>query len=58
MAFDFKGNVKNTYNLSVWLLLDFFCSGILLYVLLSLFLCFISILYLDLYVFKDDASIS
>ena len=39
MAFDLKGNVKNTYNLSVWLLLDFYCSGILLYVLLSPYLC-------------------
>ena len=38
-------------------LLDFFCSGIQFYVLLSPYLCFISILYLDLYVFGDDALI-
>ena len=30
-------------------LLDFFCSGIQFYVLLSPYLCFISFLYLDLY---------
>ena len=30
-------------------LLDFFCSGIQFYLLLSLYLCFISFLYLDLY---------
>ena len=35
---------------------DFFCSGIQLYVLLSSYLCFMSFLYLDLYVFGDDAS--
>ena len=39
-------------------LLDFFCSGIQLYVLLSAYLCFISFLYLDLYVLGDDALIS
>ena len=41
-------------------LLDFFCSGSPLYVLLMLipYLCFISFLYLDLYVLGDDASIS
>ena len=38
-------------------LLDFFCSGIQL-ILLSPNLCFISLLYLDLYVLEDDASIS
>ena len=38
-------------------LLDFFCYGIQLYVLLSPYLCFISFLYLDLYVL-DDALIS
>ena len=38
--------------------LDFFCSGIQLYVLLSPYLCFISFLYLDLYVLGDDAWIS
>ena len=39
-------------------LLDFFCSGIQLYLLLSPILCFISLLYLDLYVLGDDALIS
>ena len=38
-------------------LLDFFCSGIQFYLLLSPYLCFISFLYLDLYVL-DDALIS
>ena len=37
-------------------LLDFICSGILFYLLLSPYLCFISLLYLDLYVL-DDAMI-
>ena len=39
-------------------LLDFFCSGIQFYLLLSPYLCFISFLYLDLYVLGDDALIS
>ena len=39
-------------------LLDFFCSGIQFYLLFSLYLCFISFLYLDLYVLGDDALIS
>ena len=39
-------------------LLCFFYSGIQLYVLLSPYLCFISFLYLDLYVLGDDARIS
>ena len=39
-------------------LLDFFCSGIQFYSLLSPYLCFISLLYLDLYVSGDDALIS
>ena len=39
-------------------LLDFFCSGIQLYVLLSPYLCFISFLYVDLYVLGDDVLIS
>ena len=38
--------------------LDFFCSGIQFYLLLSPYLCFISFLYLDLYVLGDDALIS
>ena len=36
-------------------LLDFFCSSIQFYVLLSPYLCFISLLYLDIYVLGDDA---
>ena len=39
-------------------LLDFFCSGIQFYLLLSLYSCFISLLYLDLHVVGDDALIS
>ena len=39
-------------------LLDFLCSGIQFYLLLSPYLCFISFLYLDLYVLGDDALIS
>ena len=34
--------------------LDFFCSGIQFYLLLSPYLCFITFLYLDLYVLGDD----
>ena len=39
-------------------LLDFFFSGFQLYLLLSPYLCFISLLYLDLYVLEDDTLIS
>ena len=39
-------------------LLDFICSSIQFYLLLSPYLCFISLLYLDLYVLGDDALIS
>ena len=39
-------------------LLDFFSSGIQFYSLLSPYLCFISLLYLDLYVLGDDALVS
>ena len=39
-------------------LLDFFCSGNQFYLLLSPYICFISLLYLDLYVLGDDALIS
>ena len=39
-------------------LLDFFCSGIQFNLPLSPFPCFISLLYLDLYVLGDDALIS
>ena len=40
------------------LTLDFFCSGIQFNLLLSPYPCFISLLYLDLYVLGDDALIS
>ena len=33
----------------------FFCAGIQFYLLLSPYLCFISLLYLDLYVLGDNA---
>ena len=39
-------------------LFDFFCSGIQFLFLFSPYLCFISFLYLDLYVLGDDALIS
>ena len=39
-------------------LLDFLCSGIQFNLLLSPYPCFISLLYLDLYVLGDDALIS
>ena len=39
-------------------LLDFFCFGIQFYLLSSPYLCFISLLYLDLYVLGDDAMIN
>ena len=39
-------------------LLDFFCSGNQFYLLLSAYLCLISLLYLDLYVLGVDALIS
>ena len=39
-------------------LLDFFCSGIQFYLLLSLFFNLSPFLYLDLYVLGDDALIS
>ena len=39
-------------------LFDLFCSCIQFYLLLSPFLCFISLLYLVLYVLGDDALIS
>ena len=39
-------------------LLDFFFSGVQFYLLLSPYLCFISLLYLDLYVPGDDVLIS
>ena len=39
-------------------LFDFFCVGIQFYLLLSPYICFISLLYHDLYVLGDDALIS
>ena len=39
-------------------LLDFLCSGIQFYLLVSPYLCFIYLFYLDLYVLGDDALIS
>ena len=39
-------------------LLEFFCSGIQFYLLLSPYLCFVTLLYLDLYVLGDDVLIS
>ena len=39
-------------------LLNLFCSGIQFCLLLSRYLCFISLLYFDLYVLGDDALIS
>ena len=39
-------------------LLDFVCSAIQLYLLLSPYICFISFLYLDLYVLGYDALIN
>ena len=39
-------------------LFDFFCSGIQFYLLLSPYLCFISLLYFDSYVLGDFALLS
>ena len=39
-------------------LFDFFCSGIQFYLLWNPYLCFISLLYLDLYVLGEDVLIS
>ena len=39
-------------------LFDFFCSGFQFYLLSSPYLCFISLLYLDLYDLGDDALMS
>ena len=39
-------------------LLDFFCSSIQFYLLWSPYLCFISFLYLDVYVLGDAALIN
>ena len=50
--------LKQFVGLTGVYLLDFFCSDIQFYLLLSPYLCFISLLYLDLYVLRDDALIS
>ena len=39
-------------------MLDFFCSSIQFYLLLSPYLCFISLLYVDVYGLRDNALIS
>ena len=39
-------------------LLDFVCSSIQFYLLFSPYICFISLLYLDLYFLGDDALIN
>ena len=49
---------KSVVRLTGVKLLDFFCSGIHLYVHLSPYLCFISFLYIDLYVLGDDSWLS
>ena len=62
---DLKTYLIDGRGLMLWLsvgltgvyLLDFFCSVIQLYLPLSPDLCFISFLYLDLYVLGDDALI-
>ena len=61
-----QGGCTGCRRLMLWLfvgptgvyLLDFFCSGIQFNLLLSPYPCFISLLYLDLYVLGDDALIS
>ena len=56
--FDLRSVLYGQVSLTGVYLLDFFCSGIQFYLLLSPYLCFISFLYLDLYVLGDDALIS
>ena len=63
---DLKTSFDEMVRAMLWLfvrptgvyLLDFFCSGIHFYLLSSPYLCFIFLLYLDLYVLGDDALIS
>ena len=43
---------------SIGFTLDFFCSGIQFYLLLSPYLCFIFLLYLELFIPGDNAFIS
>ena len=55
--------IEQTRGLMLWLfvrptgvyLLHFFCSSIQFYLLLSPYLCFISLLYLDFYILGADA---
>ena len=62
----FKNARETSRGLMLWLfvgptgiyLYDFFLSGIQFYLLLRPYLCFISLLYLDLYILGDDALIS
>ena len=66
IAFSFEGKCcaekeklfTAAVQVNVLYLLDFFCSGIQFNLLLSPYPCFISLLYLDLYVLGDDALIS
>ena len=66
VLFDTLAAMYVTCYMMLWLfvgptgvyLLDFFCSGIQFNLLLSPYPCFISLLYLDLYVLGDDALIS
>ena len=54
-----KHSTTESLGFTCWIyLLDFFCSGIQFNLLLSPYPCFISLLYLDLYVLGDDALIS
>ena len=62
VVFRKRGRLKDdeswTYNgVSLEVVNDFFCSGIQFNLLLSPYPCFISLLYLDLYVLGDDALI-
>ena len=66
LSFGIMDSIVERRGLMLWLfvgptgayLLDSFCSGIQFYLLLSPYLCFISLLYLVLYVLGDDALIS
>ena len=53
------GRTLGSMMIPTWgYLLDFFCSGIQFNLLFCPYPCFISLLYLDLYVLGDDALIS
>ena len=51
-------SVLHSFKMRLVYLLGFFCSSVQFYLLLSPYLCFISLLYLDLYVLGDGALIS